>query len=55
MAYREPIGPRLAAYRERLNARPAYVRAAQANFYARPELLPPSLADGESAAAGGSP
>ena len=55
VAYQEPIGPRLAAYRERLNARPAYVRAAQANFFTRPELLPPSLADDEPAAAGGSP
>ncbi len=54
VAYREPIGPRLAAYRERLNARPAYVRAAQANLYARPELLPPFLADDKSAAVGGS-
>ena len=50
VAYEEPIGPRLAAYRERLNARPAYVRAAQANFFTRPELLPPSLqGDGTSA------
>ena len=54
-AYREPIGPRLAAYRERLNARPAYARAALANFHARPELAPPSLAAGESAAASESP
>ena len=55
VAYREPIGPRLAAYRERLNSRPAYAQATQANFHARPELLPPSLADEESLAAGGSP
>ena len=55
VAYKEPIGPRLAAYRERLNARPAYVRATRANFHTRPELLPPSLADDRSAAAGGSP
>ena len=53
VAYNEPIGPRLAAYRERLNARPAYVRAAAANFQTRPELLPPSLRD--AGAAGGSP
>jgi glutathione S-transferase len=55
VAYREPIGPRLAAYRKRLNARPAYTQAVQANLFARPELLPPALADGESSAAGGSP
>ncbi len=42
VAYGEPIGERLAAYRDRLNLRPAYVRAAQANFFTRPELSPPS-------------
>ena len=51
VAYGEPIGPRLAAYRERLNLRPAYVRAAQANFFTRPELLPPSLL-GDAASGG---
>ena len=55
VAYNEPIGSRLAAYRERLHARPAYTRAVHANFRARPELLPPSMADGASDAAGGSP
>ncbi len=50
VAYGEPIGERLAAYRERLNGRPTYVRAVQANFFTRPELLPPSLqSDGVSA------
>lgn len=49
-AYGEPIGARLAAYRKRLNARPAYARAFQANFHVRPELLPPLPGDDESAA-----
>jgi len=40
VAYREAVGPRLAGYRERLNARPAYGRAVQENFFARPELQP---------------
>ena len=53
VAYGEPIGERLSAYRDRLNLRPAYVRAAQANFFTRPELLPPSL-QGDAASAGSS-
>ncbi len=55
VAYEEPIGPQLTAYRERLSVRPAYAQAVEANFFARPELLPPLLADDQSAAAGGSP
>ena len=51
VAYGEPIGERLAAYRDRLNLRPGYVRAAQANCFTRPELLPPSL-QGDVASAG---
>ncbi len=43
VAYGEPIGPALAAYRERLNARPAHARAMQANYHTRPELLPAAL------------
>ncbi|MCY3965332.1 MAG: glutathione S-transferase family protein [Acidobacteria bacterium] len=50
VAYGEPIGPRLSAYRDRLNSRPAYLHAVQANFFTRPELLPPSLR-GEGATA----
>ena len=49
-AYGEPIGPRLTAYRERLNERPAYIRAAAANFHTRPELLPPSVRSAGAAA-----
>ncbi len=48
-AYGEPIGPRLAAYRERLNARPAWRRAMEVNYNTRPELLPPSLRRPETA------
>ena len=53
VAYGEPIGPGLAAYRDRLHARLAYVRAVQDNFFTRPELLPPSL-QGDVASAGSS-
>ncbi len=45
VAYGEPIGPRLSAYRERLQQRPAFALAFDANFKDRPELRPPTPGD----------